>query len=144
MLALPDRLRRVPLSPGVVAGRSLLSVAVIARSIDHRLFKDVSDTEGERTETEAAQKEGRKEGGRAVIFGSAEQGRTERKRGGSGRRTTEQRAPLTERASEAQERAADKYDGGGDRPKERGASTPRSYSSREGGREWENGKPSTW
>ena len=53
-------------SLSVVAGRSLLSVAVIARSIDHRLFKDVSDTEGERTETEAAQRdgEGGTEGGR--------------------------------------------------------------------------------
>ena len=48
-------------SLSVVAGRSLLSVAVIARSIDHRLFKDVSDTEGGRERTE---KEGGTEGGR--------------------------------------------------------------------------------
>ena len=45
---------------------SVVAAAVIARSIDHRLFKDVSDTEGTKTETrrEEGREDGEKERGR--------------------------------------------------------------------------------
>ena len=79
---------------------------MIARSIDHRLFKDVSDTEGTKTETrrEEGREDGEKERGRerereAVIFGSAEDGRKEGATEDGARSLagapTEQRTPLT-------------------------------------------------